>query len=326
MIYATFRMRRPFAHVICIAGWAVAASSAHSQSFPEKPIALYHAYSAGGTSSATLRALGEGAAKKLGKRVIVEDRPGAGGAVAVTALARNAKPDGYTIGQLPQPILRIPHIQPTSFDPLTDLTWIIRIVDYTYGLAIRADSPWKNLHELMAYAKGNPGKVSYATSGVGVTMHLAMETLAATRGVSMLHVPHKTGHEMQTATIGGHVDILASAVSWAQHVESGKLRVLCVLNANRMKRWPDVPTAKDLGYDVVASSSYGIGGPKGMDPKVVRVLHDAFKSALDEPEFMKLMDRLDQVVSYLNTDDYTRWAKEQYGVEKGVVEKFGLKP
>ena len=314
------------ARVLCMGACALGATAALGQAFPDKPIMLYHAYSASGTSAVTLRALADGAAKKLGKRVIVEDRPGAGGVVAVTALARNSRPDGYTVGQLPQPILRIPHIQPINVDPLNDLVWIIRVVDYTYGLAMRADAPWKNLHEVMAYAKSNPGKVTYATSGVGVTMHLAMETLAATRGVSMLHVPHKTGAAMLTSTLSGQVDLLASAVSWAQHVESGKLRVLCVLNATRMKRWPEVPTAKDLGYDVVASSSYGIGGPKGMDPKIVRVLHDAFKSALDDPEFLKLMERLDQVVSYLGTEDYTRWAHDQYAVEKGIVERFGLKP
>ena len=105
-----------------------------------------------------------------------------------------------------------------------------------------------------------------------------------------------------------------------------KIRVLAILSANRVKRWPQIPTVKEQGYDVNASSSYGIGGPKGMDPKIVKLLHDTFRKGLDDPEFLKLLDRYDTVRSYMNTEDYTRWAREQYAVEKAVVEKFGLKP
>ena len=107
---------------------------------------------------------------------------------------------------------------------------------------------------------------------------------------------------------------------------AGKIRVLAILSANRVKRWPQIPTVKEQGYDVNASSSYGIGGPKGMDPKIVKLLHDTFRKGLDDPEFLKLLDRYDTVRSYMNTEDYTRWAREQYAVEKAVVEKFGLKP
>ena len=316
--------------MFCALLLAAAGVSAHAQTpapgqFPEKPITLYNAYSSGGTSSVTFRVLGEAASKTLGKRVIVEDRPGAGGAVAPAVMIKIGKPDGYLLSQLPQPILRIPHIQKTEFDPLVDFTWIIRVVDYTYGMVVRTESPWKTIHELVAYAKANPGKVTYATSGIGVTMHLAMENFAALTGTSMVHVPHKLTADMANAVLGGHIDVMSSSVSWAPLVDSGKLRVLAILGANRIKRWPDLPTAKELGYDVMASSSYGIGGPKGMDPKVVKTLHDAFRKALDDPEFVKTMDNFDQVTSYMNTADYTRWAREQFATEKKVVERFGLK-
>jgi len=114
-------------------------------------------------------------------------------------------------------------------------------------------------------------------------------------------------------------------VHWAPLVDAGKIRVLGVFGANRLKRWPDLTTSKEQGFDVNASSSYGIGGPKGMDPKVVKILHDAFRKALDDPEFLKTIERYDLVLSYLNTADYTKWAREQYAAEKLVVEKFGLK-
>ena len=114
--------------------------------------------------------------------------------------------------------------------------------------------------------------------------------------------------------------------SWAPLVDSGKIRVLTILSANRVKRWPNIPTIREQGFDVNASSSYGIGGPKGMDPRIVKLLHDNFRRGLDDPEFVKIVERYDTVKSYLSTEDYTRWAREQYAAEKMVVEKFGLKP
>jgi tripartite-type tricarboxylate transporter receptor subunit TctC len=306
------------ASVIC--AWPLCA-----QTFPEKNITLLHAYSPGSSSSVTLRALGEAASKTLGRRFVIEDKPGAGGALAPSYMLKIGKADGYMLSQLPQPILRIPHIQNVEFDVLNDFTWIIRIVDYTYALVVKNEAQWKNLGELVSYAKANPGKLTYATSGVGVTMHMVMEELAVMNGIRWVHAPHRTTTDMLNAVIGGHIDMVAAAISYAPLVDAGKIRVLAILGANRIKRWPDIATAKELGYDVNASSSYGIGGPKGMDPKIVKTLHDAFRKGLDDPEFIRTMEQYDQVRSYLNTEDYTRWAREQYAVEKTVVERFGLK-
>jgi len=306
------------ASVIC--AWPLCA-----QTFPEKNITLLHAYSPGSSSSVTLRALGEAASKTLGRRFVIEDKPGAGGALAPSYMLKIGKADGYMLSQLPQPILRIPHIQKVEFDVLNDFTWIIRIVDYTYALVVKNETQWKNLGELVSYAKANPGKLTYATSGVGVTMHMVMEELAVMNGIRWVHAPHRTTTDMLNAVIGGHIDMVAAAISYAPLVDAGKIRVLAILGANRIKRWPDIATAKELGYDVNASSSYGIGGPKGMDPKIVKTLHDAFRKGLDDPEFIRTMEQYDQVRSYLNTEDYTRWAREQYAVEKTVVERFGLK-
>lgn len=325
-------MRNAFRLRAALTGCAVACvlaqgfAPAAAQTYPSKPIILLHAYSAGGSSAVLLRALAESGGKALGQRIIVEDRPGAGGALAPTHMLRSGRPDGYILAQLAQPILRIPHIQKTEFDVLNDFTWIIRVIDYTYAMVVKPDAPWKNIPELVKYAQAHPGKLTYATSGVGVTMHMAMENLATLGGIKWVHAPHKQLTDMMNSVIGGQVDIVASAISYAPLVDAGKIRVLAILSANRVKRWPQIPTVREQGFDVNASSSYGIGGPRGMDPKIVRLLHDTFRKGLDEPEFLKLLDRYDTVKSYMNTEDYTRWAREQYAVEKTVVEKFGLKP
>ena len=301
------------------------AMPAAAQNFPEKNITLLHAYSPGSSSAVLLRALADTASKTLGKKIVVEDKPGAGGALAPTLMLNSGKSDGYMLSQMPQPILRIPHIQKTEFDVINDFTWIIRVVDYTYALIARNESPYRNINDFVKDARANQGKLTYASSGVGVTMHMTMEELALRAGIKLVHVPIRVSGDMLNALIGGHIDVSASSVHWAPLVDSGKIRVLGIFGSNRLKRWPDVPTSKEQGYDVNASSSYGIGGPKGMDPKVVKILHDAFRKALDDPEFLKTVERYDLVLSYLNTADYTKWAREQHAAEKLVGEKFGLK-
>ena len=144
--------------VACASSFAC--STAGAQTFPDKNITLLHAYSPGSSSSITLRAIAETAAKTLGKKIVVEDKPGAGGALGPTYMLKMGKPDGYMLSQLPQPLLRIPHIQKTEFDVLNDFTWIIRIVDYTYGLVVKAESPWRNVTDLINAAKANPGKLT----------------------------------------------------------------------------------------------------------------------------------------------------------------------
>ena len=308
--------------VCCCAPWV---APVMAQNFPEKNITLLHAYSPGSSSAVLLRALADAAGKTLGKKIVVEDRPGAGGALAPSVVHNTAKPDGYLLTQMPQPILRIPHIQKTEFDVINDFTWIIRLVDYTYALIVRNESPYRNINDFVKDAKANQGKLTYASSGVGVTMHMTMEELSQRAGIKLVHVPIRVSGDMLNALIGGHIDVSASSVHWAPLVDGGKIRVLGIFGANRLKRWPNIPTAKEQGFDVNASSSYGIGGPKGMDPKVVKTLHDAFRKGLDDPEVVKTLERYDLVLSYLNTEDYSRWAREQYAVEKSVVEKFGLK-
>jgi tripartite-type tricarboxylate transporter receptor subunit TctC len=190
---------------------------------------------------------------------------------------------------------------------------------------VKKDAPWKTLKELLEYAKANPGKVTYATPGVGVMQHVTMEKLAKKEGIKWIHVPQKGGIEVITATMGGHVMVGAETSGWAPQVESGDLRLLAVWTEQRTKKWPDVPTLKELGYDIVAYSPFGIAGPKGMDPQVVRVLHDAFKKAMDEPSFKKILDDFYMVPFYKNSEDYTKFAQELFIEEKQNAEVLGLK-
>jgi tripartite-type tricarboxylate transporter receptor subunit TctC len=260
----------------------------------------------------------------LGQPVVVENKPGGGGTVGPATMAATAKPDGYTISQIPISVFRYPWMMKTTYDPLKDFTYIIHLTGYTFGVVVRKDAPWKTFDELVAYAKANPGKVTYATPGAGTSLHTTMEMIALKKGFKWTQVPMKGSAETVPAVLGGHVMATADSSSWAPHVDSGDLRLLVTWGVKRTKRWPNVPTLKELGYGIISNSPFGLAGPKGMDPKVVKILHDAFKKAMDEPAFQKAVDKFDMEMYYMNTEQYNKFVKEIYDDEKEIVEKLGL--
>jgi tripartite-type tricarboxylate transporter receptor subunit TctC len=254
--------------------------------------------------------------------VIVENKPGAGGMLGPAGMARNAAPDGYTISQLTINVVRQPHLQKVDWDPFKDFTYIIGVSGYTFGVVVKSDSTIKTLDDLVAYAKANPGKLSYGSTGIGTSPHLLMEDLASKAGIQLLHVPFKGNADSTQALLGGHVMVQSDSTGWGKFVDAGTFRLLVTFGEQRT-RW-NAPTAKELGYDVVSYSPYGIAGPKGMDPKIVKILHDAFKKAMDDPEHQKTLQSLDQVSWYKSSEDYAKWAAEAWVTERANVERLGL--
>lgn len=296
---------------------------AHAQAFPAKPIRYICPWPAGGSTDAVIRSIAESAAKTLGQQIVVDNKPGAGGMLGANELV-NAKPDGYTVSQLPHGVFRIPHMQKTLFDPLKDFTWIACLTGYTFGLVVPADSPIRSIAELVAYAKANPEKFTYGSTGIGTSPHLAVEEFAQRAGIRLTHVPFKGNADNMQAILGGHTMAASDATGWAPHVASGKLRLLATYGSKRTKRWPDTPTLDELGYKTVSDSPFGVCGPKGMDPAVTRALHDAFRKTLDDPAVLATFDKFDQTVIYMGTDEYTRWARETYVAEKATIERLGM--
>ena len=301
------------------------AGPAGAQDYPIKPITLIVPWPAGGSTDIAMRAIADSASKFIGQPITIDNKAGGGGTVGPATMAAAAKPDGYTIAQLPITVFRLPLMQEVSWDPAKDFSYIIHLTGYTFGVTTSAEAPFKTWKDVVDYAKQNPGKVTYATPGTGTSLHIGMEQIAAMAGIKLTQVPFKGGAETNAAVLGQHTTLQADSTGWRPLVDAGKLRLLMVWTSVRSSNFPDVPTLKELGYPMVYDSPFGIGGPKGMDPKIVKILHDAFRKGLDDPDFIKHMERNDQVRSYLNTEDYTRWAREQYAAEKIVVERFGLK-
>lgn len=294
-----------------------------AQAFPSRPIRYICPWPAGGSTDAVMRALAESASRALGQQVVVENKPGAGGTLGANELV-SARPDGYTLAQLPQSVFRLPHMQKMAFNTLTDFTWIACLTGYTFGMVVRADSPIQTIADLVAWARTRPGEFTYGSTGTGTSPHLAVEEFAQRAGVQLNHIPFKGNAENMQAVLGGHVMAASDATGWAPHVESGRLRLLATYGSRRTRRWPQVPTLDELGYKTVSDSPFGVCGPKGMDPAIVQTLHDAFRKTLDDPAVLASFERYDQTVIYKNTADYTRFARETFESERATIERLGL--
>jgi tripartite-type tricarboxylate transporter receptor subunit TctC len=306
-----------------VAASVVAPQGLFAQAFPARPVKYICPWPAGGSTDAVIRALAESAGKILGQTVIVENKPGAGGVLGANELLQ-AKPDGYTLSQLPHSVFRIPHMQKTAFDPLADFTWIACLTGYTFGLVVPADSPIKSIKDLVDYAKAHPEKFTYGSTGIGTSPHLAVEEFAQRAGIKLTHVPFKGNADNMQAVLGGHTMAASDATGWAPHVDAGKLRLLATYGSKRTKRWPQVPTLNELGYKTVSDSPFGVAGPKGMDPAIVAVLQDAFKKTLDDPAVLAILEKFDQPVIYMDSATYTRWARETFAAERATMERLGL--
>ena len=316
--------RRTF---LLAAGATAAASTfslpARAQAFPSRPITMYCPWPAGGPTDAIMRSFAESAGRHLGQTIITENRPGAGGTLGPIGLLQ-AKPDGYTISQMPLGLFRLPHMQKVQFDPLRDFTYIACLTGYTFGLVVPSDSPIKSIKELVAFAKANPDKFTYGSTGNGTSPHLVMEEFAAQAGIKLTHVPFKGNADGMQAVMGGHVMSHSDSTGWGPQVDAGRLRLLATYGSKRTKRWPNVPTLKDEGYNTVSDSPFGIGGPRGMEPAVIRRLQDAFKASLDDPKVVAILDKYDQPVIYLDSEGYTKFARDTFAAEKATIERLGL--
>ncbi|HXE69088.1 MAG TPA: tripartite tricarboxylate transporter substrate binding protein [Hyphomicrobiaceae bacterium] len=307
-----------------LVGLVAPASGQGSSDFPSRPITLIVPFQAGVSADLLFRGIAESASKHLGQPVIVENKPGGSATLGPATMAATAKPDGYTIGQIAIPVFRVPYMQKATFDPVKDFTYIINLGGYTLGAVVKTDGPFKAWSDVIAFAKANPGKFTYATIGAATTNAIAMELMARQSGVQFTHIPSKGGGESIAAVLGGHVMMMVESPGWAPQVASGDFRLLMLLNGQRSKKWPDTPTLRELGYTYVFDSPFGLAGPKGMDPAIVKKLHDAFKKAYEEEKVIELFDRFDFVRRYMSTEDYQAFVPKLAADEKAALEKVGL--
>ena len=280
---------------------AVAGNAVAQAAWPTRPVTLIVPWPAGGSTDVSMRAMAEAAGRHLGQQVVVDNKPGASGTLGPATMAATARPDGYTIAQMPISMFRLPYMQKVSFDPTKDFTYISNLTGYTFGVVVKKDSKYQTFKDLIEAARANPGKITYATPGAGTTLHITMEQIAAASGVKWTQVPFKGGAETSAAIMGGHVDATADSTGWGPLVDAGELRLLCTWGPGRTKKWPNVPNLVEQGINLVADSPFGIAGPRNMNPAAVQKLDEAFRAAMADPAALATLEKFDMAPRYTNT-------------------------
>lgn len=289
--------------------------------YPEKPIEIVVGYSAGGGTDIMARTVAKFMEKELGNgaSVIVKNMPGAGGQIGFTQVA-HATPDGYTLGTFNLPAaLALTKDREADYNA-DSFTYLANFVDDPNTIVVSASSEFKTLEELLASAKENPGSVTFGLSSLGGNDHFAANMMADASGTEFTLVPFKGAAMARTALLGGHVAAGTMALSQTTEFKDD-LRVLAVLSKERSSFRADVPTAKELGYDVNMSSLRGIVGPAGLPPEVTKKLEDALTAVNKDPEFQKTMAEQGNPMAFAVGDTFRDIAKTQDGVVGALWEK-----
>ncbi len=282
--------------------------------WPDRPVTLLVGFSPGGSMDVSARALAKSAEAILGQPVIIENKPGGTGVVALASLLA-AKPDGYTLCATPSSVLiRVSQQQQVPFKPFTSFRPLIGFTEPLLGIVVKNDSPWKTLGDLTAAAAKAPGKIKYATTGVGSTTHAAVEVVAEKDKLQMIHIPYKGSMEALTQLLGGHVEFAALTSELAPAVTSGQARALAMISETRSPKLPDVPTLKELGYDFANDAVFAVLAPANIDPAVAQKLEAAFARAAKSADYLATLDKINMTPVYYDGKAYDAFLRKHWQI------------
>ena len=308
------------------AGMALAVAAA-AQGFPTKPVTIVVGFEPGGGTDTTARIVGKALGEQLGQQIVVENRAGAGGTIAVAYTAK-AAPDGYTVVLANVGALAVnPHIMHLTYDPLKDLAPISMAAIFANVFVVQPDLPVKNLADYVKLAMDKPKTVTYASSGVGGAGHLAGELLAIMAKIHLVHVPYKGGGPAMRGFLGKEVDsFVATPISSLKQIEAGKARAIATTGSKRAELMPDVPTVAEQGYPgYEALNWYGFLGPAGMPKAVVDRLHGEIARALVNPEVVSAMKKTGVEPESSTPEAFGRYIAREYDTWGKVVKQAGIK-
>ena len=293
--------------------------------FPNRPVRFLIPWAPGGTLDGFMRLQAEMFQREFGQPLIIENQPGARGTRAAIQLVTQTRPDGYTLAHHHLSVIRHPFLtQRPTWHPVNDFTYVMQQSGFVFGHVVHPASGWNTLAEMWAAARARPGQLTYGTSGIATSNHLAQEELCEREGVQMIHVPFRGTSENITAMLARQLDLIANSNAWQPNVEAGQLKLLAVWTRQRLRSFPQVPTLQELGYGMVVTSPYGIAGPKGMDPEVTEWLHQAFRKMQTSEPIQAYMQRNDMPDEYLGPADYTAFARERSAYEERMVRRLNL--
>ncbi len=296
--------------------------------YPDKPITIIIGWNAGAQADVLLRVLAQEMSKELQQPIIVTNRPGAAGLLGLQAV-KNAPPDGYTLGfSVSSNYLLAPYLNPDAAGMLENSTQIACFFDYQFALVVRSDAPWKTWAEFKDYAKRNPGKVNYATAGVGSTQHIIFERVAAKEGIKWTHIAFKGGNETIQNLIGGHIDAaIQGPGDIVALLRDGRLRMLMSLDDARWEVAPNAPTIVESGYDFSAYSKACLHGPKGMPEPIRAKLEAAAAKVIRDPTsaYSEKAKSMGVSVTYIDGRTYTKQIQDRAEGFRDIIGTLGLK-
>ena len=277
--------------------------------YPSKPIKLIVPWSAGGGTDAIARALAKTGEKHMGVPVVVENKPGGTGAVGLGEVVAS-DPDGYTLAIIPVELsfLKDSGIYPFDF---SNFTRIMNLNTDPAALSVKADAPWNTMDEFLADAKANPGGIKIGHSGTGMLWHLAAASMALNTDTEYTYVPFNGAADAIASVLGKNIDaVTVSGAEVSAQVRAGEMKILAILGDKRLEIFPDIMTAKEMGYDININTFRGLGGPTGIPEDRVAIIQKGFKAMMEEPDFVKLISNMGLGIDYRNTKDYFALTEE----------------
>jgi tripartite-type tricarboxylate transporter receptor subunit TctC len=312
---------------LALAVCALALPAAGDEPYPTRPITLVVPFPPGGIADVTARPLAATLERILKQPVVVTNKAGAAGAVGMQSVAI-AKPDGYTLLLGLVSISIIPEVDGLFGRPPAytrdQLVGIARLNADPPLLVVNAEMPWRSVKELLDDARQRPGEITYTSSGIYGASHVPLEMLLHAGGLKMRHLPTTGGGPATTAVLGKHAALWASPPALAiPHVKAGKLRPLATWGATRLAAFPEVPTLKELGYDVEYYLWAGLFAPRGVAPAVFKTLRDGTRQAVHDAEFRSAMEKVQTPIAYQDADEFKPWWDHDAATLAEVVKKIG---
>jgi tripartite-type tricarboxylate transporter receptor subunit TctC len=321
-------LRRQFLYLTAgAAALPVITRVVRAQTYPTRPVHLIVGFPAGGPQDIVMRLIGQWLSERLGQSFIIENRPGASGNVGAETVVR-AAPDGYTLLSVSSPnAINATLYKNLNFNFIRDIAPVASIMRVPLVMEVNPSVPVKTVPEFIAYAKANPGKVNYASAGIGTPQHVSAEMFKMMTGVEMVHVPYRGAAPALTDLIGGQVQVMIDTTPASmQHIRSGRLRPLAVTTATRADALPDLPTVGDFVPGYEATSWFGIGAPKDTPPEIIATLNKEINAAIADPKIKARLIDLGGTVLPGSPADFGKLIAAETEKWAKVVKFSGAKP
>ena len=320
-------LKKGFAGILLVSFLVVPMLAGAQDKYPTKAIELVVPFAAGGSTDVLARLVAKYAPKYFDKPLVVVNKPGGGGITGTEGVVRS-KPDGYSLfaGYGSGHDLVTPHFQKMPYDTFNDLIAVCRLSIHSIVMIIRGDAPYKTMKELVEWGKNRP-QVTASVSTKAGSVDITFQAVGKATGLKMVTVPFRGGAESVTAIVGGQTDCGGNHPSEViSHIKAKRLIPIAVALENRDPAIPDVPTFKELGYNVTAVGSVkGVAAPKGTPPEVVRYLAERFKKVCDDPEFVKSMKDIGQPVMYQGPQEFAKFMKDGFAQYGQMIKEFNIK-